>query len=142
MTRTFRPHTQRRISMFVWTLVFLLIAVAQLISQQPPLTIALFVCIAGVGSRIAWRRVTVPLYTLTDEGIRIGGVLIGYKHVRWQDIKAVEQDNHWLQLLGREWIGTTHINLHHLPQIERPEFINLVREHVDRTNANAEGTLL
>ncbi len=137
MTRTFRTHPKRRISMFVWTLVFLGIAVAQVLSRQPPLTTAIFFGVACIGSRIAWRRVTVPLYTLTDEDIRIGGVFMGYKRVRWQDIKDVKQEADWMQLIGREWIGSTHINLNHLSQAERDVFVHLVREHVDRANAKA-----
>ncbi len=136
MTRTFRTHMKRRVSMFVWALVFLLIAVAQVLSQQSLFITFLFLAIACVGGRIAWRRVALPLYTLTDEELCISGVFVGYKHVRWQDIKAVEQDEDWLRIIGREWIGSTQINLNHLVQIERDEFINLVRQHVDGASAS------
>ncbi|PON17416.1 hypothetical protein C2W62_13370 [Candidatus Entotheonella serta] len=122
--------------MFVWALVFLLIAVAQVLSQQSLFITFLFLAIACVGGRIAWRRVALPLYTLTDEELCISGVFVGYKHVRWQDIKAVEQDEDWLRIIGREWIGSTQINLNHLVQIERDEFINLVRQHVDGASAS------
>ncbi len=136
MTRTFRTHYKRRASMIVWTLVFLLIAVIQLLSHQPPLSALLFFLAACMGCRIAWRRVTVPLYTLTDDEIRIGGVFIGYKRVRWQDIKEVRQEKDWVRLVGREWVGSNQINLNHLQATERHEFLQLLHEHVRSANTN------
>jgi hypothetical protein len=134
MTRTFWNHNQRRISMFVWTLVFLLIAAAQLLSRQNPLTTLIFFLTACAGCRIAWRRVAVPLYTVTDEDIRMSGLLIGDKRMRWQDIKEVRQEDNWIRLIGREWIGSAHINLNHLPSAERQELVQLLQQHVHRAN--------
>jgi hypothetical protein len=122
--------------MILWTLVFLLIAVAQLLSRQPPFSAICFLLVASLGCRIAWRRVTVPLYTLTDTDVRISGVFIGYKRLRWQDIKEVQQEEDWVRLVGREWVGGAQINLNHLPLTERHEFVQLVRQHVSRANAN------
>jgi hypothetical protein len=135
MTRTFWTHNKRRVSMFVWAVAFLLIATAQLLSHQPPLMALLFFLVACVGCRIAWRRVAVPLYTMTDEDIRMSGVLIGDKRMRWQDIKEVRQEEDWVRLIGREWIGSTQINLNHLQPSERQVFMQLVQEHVHKANA-------
>jgi hypothetical protein len=134
MTRTFWNHNQRRLSMFVWTLVFLLIAAVQLLSRQHPLMTLLFFLTACAGCRIAWRRVAVPLYTMTDEDIRMSGVLIGDKRMRWHDIKDIQQEENWVRLIGREWIGSAHINLNHLPATERQEFVQLMRQHVHSAN--------
>ncbi len=49
MTRTFQTHNKRRFSMILWTLVFMLIAVAQLLSRQPPFSAILFFLIACMG---------------------------------------------------------------------------------------------
>lgn len=134
MNRTFRTHNKRRFGMILWTLVFLLIAVVQLLSRQPPLSAIIFFLAACMGCRIAWRRVAVPLYTLTNEDLRIAGVLIGYKRVRWQDIKDVKQEEDGMRLIGREWIGSTQINLNHLQPAEQHEFVQLVRQQVHRAN--------
>jgi hypothetical protein len=95
----------------------------------------LFFLIACVGCRIAWRRVAVPLCTMTDEDLRMSGVLIGNKRMRWQDIKEVRQEDDWVRLIGREWIGSTQINLNHLQPTERQVFVQLVQEHVHKANA-------
>jgi hypothetical protein len=116
--------------MFVWALVFLLLAAVQLVSQQNPFTTLVMFLIACAGCRIAWRRVAVPLCTLTDEDIRISGVLIGDKRLRWHDIKEIREEEDWVRLIGREWTGGAQMNLNHLQPTERHEFMRLVREHV------------
>ncbi|ETW98397.1 MAG: hypothetical protein ETSY1_18900 [Candidatus Entotheonella factor] len=137
MNRTFRTHNKRRLSMMLWTLVFLFIAAAQLLSGHPSLSAIIFFLAACMGCRIAWRRVAVPLYTLTDEDIRIAGVFIGYKHVRWQDIKDVKQSDDEIRLVGREWVGSTQINLNHLQPTERHDFVQLVQQLVHRANGTS-----
>jgi len=94
----------------------------------------LFFLTACAGCRIAWRRVAVPLYTVTDEDIHISGVLIGDKRRRWQDIKEVQQEDNWIRLIGREWIGSAQINLNHLPPTERQELVQLLQQHVHSAN--------
>ena len=94
----------------------------------------LFFLTACAGCRIAWRRVAVPLYTVTDEDIHISGVLIGDKRRRWQDIKEVRQEDNWIRLIGREWIGSAQIKLNHLPPTERQELVQLLQQHGHSAN--------
>ena len=137
MTRTFQTHNRRRISMVLWTLVFLFIAAAQLLSRQVSWTVALFLVVACIGCRIAWRRVTIPLYTLTDETLSTPGLLIGDHRVRWQDIKEIRQEEAGMRLIGREWVGTTHINLDHLRSEDRQAFETLVRQYVNSVKTSS-----
>ncbi len=141
MTRTFRTHTRRRVSMTLWTIVFLLIGVTQVFSAQPPLVVILFLIIAAIGARIAWRRVTMPLYTLTDENLLISGVLVGHKRLRWQDIKDVKQESNRIRIIGREWIGGAEINLNFLSNHEQDEFLQLLQANIERAQAERESFL-
>ena len=135
MTRTFRPHNKRRVSMFIWATAFLLIAAAQLISRHPPLIAIAFFIIACMGCRVAWRRVAVPLCAVTDDDIRISGVLMGDKRLRWRDIKEAREEENWLRLIGREWMENAQINLNHLQPTERQEFVQLVQQRVREVDA-------
>ena len=72
---------------------------------------------------------------MTDDDIRISGVFMGDKRLRWRDIKEAREEENWLRLIGREWMANAQINLNHLQPTEREAFVHLVQERVREANA-------
>lgn len=116
----------------------MLIAAGQLFTGQPPLSILLLLVFAGICFISAWRRSTVPLYTVTDDELLIGARLLGSKRILWHDIKQMQQDGYGVRLIGRQWFGGAPLGLMGLPRAERDAFIELVRAKVDEANAEEE----
>lgn len=139
MTRMFWARKTRRISMSAWALVFLLVGVSQFRAGHHPLVLLLFLLIAVMGFRIAWRRITTPLYTITDEELLISGVWLGRKRLRWRDVKELKEDERSVRLVGREWVGGTELSPQHLSDAERQSFLELVRDRVRLAVADGSG---
>lgn len=139
MTRMFWASKARRISMSVWAFVFLLVGVSQFRAGHHPLVSLLFLLISAMGFRIAWRRITAPLYTVTDDVLLISGVWLGRKRLCWRDIKEVKEDERSVRLVGREWVGGTELFPHYLSEAEQQSFLELVRTRVRLAVADVSG---
>jgi hypothetical protein len=111
------------------------IAVAPLFTAPHPRGSLPLLLLAGPCLISAWRRSTIPLYTVTDDELLIGGGWRGYKRIPWHDIKHVQQDAYGVRLIGRQWFGGTPLSLTGLPRAERDEFMRLVGAKVDAANA-------
>jgi hypothetical protein len=138
MVQKFWGSKRWRCDRWIWGSALFLIAAGQLFTGQHPLGILLLLLIAGLCFLSAWRRSTIPLYTVTDDALLIGAGLRGYKRLLWRDIKDVQQDGYGVRLIGRQWFGGTPLNLTVLPRAERDAFMQLVRAKVDAANAAYE----
>jgi hypothetical protein len=78
----------------------------------------------------AWRRSTVPLYTVTDNELLIGARLLGHKRILWRDIKQIQQDGYGVRLIGHELFGGTSLNITSIAKAERDDFVQLVQDKV------------
>jgi hypothetical protein len=95
---------------------------------MPPLLLT------GICLISAWRRCSLPVYTLTDDELLIGTGLIGKKRIAWREIQEVKQDGYGVHLIGREWFGGTHLHLSRLPKAARDEFLQLVQTKIGQAN--------
>lgn len=95
------------------------------------------VLLTGICLLSAWRRCTVPVYTVTDDGLLVGSGFIGNKHIAWRDIRDVQKDGYGVRLIGREWFKGTNLYLSRLPKTERDEFLQLVQTKVGQANTDA-----
>ena len=95
---------------------------------MPPLLLT------GICLLSAWRRCTVPVYTVTDDELLVGSGLIGKKRITWREIRGVQQDGYGVRLIGREWFGGTRLHLSRLPKEERDAFLELVQTKVGQTS--------
>ena len=138
MVQKFWGSKRWRCDRWIWGGALVLIAAGQLFSAPHRPGILLLLLIAGFCFVSAWRRSTMPLYTVTDDALLIGTGLRGTKRLFWRDIKQVQQDGYGVRLIGREWFGGTPLNLTSLPKAQRDEFLQLVRAKVDEVNASYE----
>lgn len=98
---------------------------------MPPLLLT------GICLLSAWRRCTVPVYTVTDDALLVRSGLTGKKRIVWREIQDVQQDGYGVRLIGREWFGGTNLHLSRLPKAERDTFLELVQTKVGQANAGA-----
>ena len=132
--QTFWGSKWWRCDRWIWGGALLLIALTPLSTNQHSLGSLPLLFLSGLCFISAWRRSSMPLYTVTDDELLIGGGWRGYKHIRWHDIKQVQQDGYGVRLIGRQWFGGTPLSLMGLPRAERDEFLRLVRMKVDAAN--------
>lgn len=138
MVRTFWGSRWWRYDRWIWGIVFVLIAAIQSSSGQDARGVLLLLVLAGMSFISAWRRATVPLYTVTDDELLIGSRLLGRKRIRWRDIKQIQQDGYGLRLIGREWFGGTSLTLTSIAKAERDDFVQLVQDKVAQAVAEED----
>jgi len=136
--RTFWGSRWWRYDRWVWGIVFVLIATIQSTSGQDRRGVLLLLVLAAMSFFSAWRRSTVPLYTVTDDELLLGSRLMGRKRILWRDIKQVQQDGYGVRLIGHEWFGGTSLNLTSIPKAERDDFMQLVQNRVAQAGGEDE----
>ena len=135
MVREFWGNKRWRCERWIWGSALLLISAGQVFSGQGLLGVFLLLLMAGLCFTSAWRRSTIPLYTVTDDEICIGRGLLGNKRIAWRDIKLVQQDGYGARLIGRQVFGGAPLSLSGLPRAEREAFMQLVEGKVGAANA-------
>ena len=138
MVQKFWGCKRWRLDRWIWGSALVLIAGIQLFTGQSPLGILVLLLFASLCFVSAWRRSTVPLYTVTDDELLIGAGLLGSKRILWHDIKQMQQDGYGVRLIGRQWFGGAPLSLTGLPRAERDAFLELVRTKIDAANAEHE----
>ena len=138
MVREFWGGKIWRLDRWIWGSVLVVIAGIQLFTGQSPLGILVLLVLAGICFLAAWRRSTVPLYTVTDDALLFGPGWFGRKRILWHDIKQIQQDGYGVRLIGRQWFGGAPLSLTGLPRTERDAFLALVRAKVDAANVEDE----
>jgi len=136
MTREFWGSSGWRYNRWLWAFAFLLLSVRQMISSRPLSGIMPPLLLTGICLLSAWRRCSVPVYTVTDDELLVGSGLIGKKRIVWREIRDVQQDGYGVRLIGREWFSGTNLHLSRLPKAERDEFLQLVQTKVGQANAD------
>lgn len=135
MVRQFWGSKRWRRDRWLWGGALLLIAALPLFTAPHPRGSLPLLFLAGLCLISGWRRSTMPLYTVTDDALLIGGGWRGYKRILWRDIKQVQEDGYGARLIGWQWFGGTPLSLTRLPKAERDEFMRLVRAKVEEANA-------
>ena len=140
MVREFWGSKRWRSERWIWGSALLLITAGQVFSGQGLLGVFLLLLMTGLCFTSAWRRCTIPLFTVTDDDICIGRGLFAIKRLAWRDIKQVQQDGYGVRLIGRQLFGGAPLNLGGLPRAEREAFLQLVQDKVCAANAAYEAT--
>lgn len=138
MVRAFWGTRWWRYDRWIWGIAFVLIAAIQGSSGQDVRGVLLLLLLAVMSFFSAWRRSTVPLYTVTDDELLIGAQLWGRKCILWRDIKQMQQDGYGVRLIGREWFGGASLNLTRIARAERDDFVQLVQAKVAQAVADDE----
>lgn len=138
MVRKFWGSKRWRCDRWIWGSALVLISAGQIFTGQYSPGILLLLLIAALCFLSAWRRSTIPLYTVTDDALLIGAGWRGNKRILWRDIKHIQQDGYGVRLIGRQWFGGAPLSLTGLPRAERDAFMQLVRAKVDEANAAYE----
>ena len=137
MVRQFWGRTLWRCDRWIWGGALLFLAAVKMFAGQQPLAL-LLLGIACMCFLSAWRRSTIPLFTITDDELLIGTRLSGNKRLLWRAIKEVQEDGYGVRLVGRELFGGAPLNLTNLPKAQRDEFMQLVRAKVEAANTASE----
>jgi hypothetical protein len=139
MEHKFWGSKRWRCDRWLWGSALVLIGVGAVFTAPPRPGMLLLLLIAGLCFVSAWRRSTMPLYTVTDDALLIGTGFRRTKRLLWRDIKQVQQDGYGVRLIGREWFGGAPLNLTSLPKAQRDAFLQLVRTKVSEVNDQKEG---
>jgi hypothetical protein len=137
MTQDFWGNSGWRYNRWLWAFAFLWLSARQIMSGRPLSGIMPPLLLTGICLLSAWRRCTVPVYTVTDDALLTSTGFIGQKRLVWREIQDVRQDGYGVRLIGRDWFGGTALHLNRLPKAERDEFLELVQTKVGQANADA-----
>lgn len=136
--RTFWGSRWWRYDRWIWGIVFVLIAAIQSSLGQGARGVLLLLGLAVMSFFSAWRRSTVPLYTVTDDELLIGSRFVGRKRILWRDIKQIQQDGYGIRLIGHELFGGTSLNLTSIARAQRDDFVQLVQDKVRQAVAQED----
>ena len=134
MVETFWGRKWWRYDRWIWGGALLVIAAGQLSAGRSSPGVLLLVCMSGFCFLSAWRRSTIPLYTITDDALVMRTGLLGNKRLLWRDIKQMQQDGYGVRLIGWQWFGGAPLNLAGLPRAQRETFLQLVQDKIAAAN--------